>query len=138
VALTDGVVGPGQFDDAHRLDPAVASLAAKVRVVHDPDLDLRLPAERVARLRFAWRDGTTRTIEATNPVGDSDHGPLDDAALRSKVAGLIGDPAAERLADLTSELLEADDVRRVFGQIRQLAASTPSPDPERRSKRGIT
>ncbi len=70
-ALT-GRVGP----DSPLDDPAVRTLAQRVRLVAADDLTARLPAERAARVTVAFDDGTTLTHEVPNPVGDADHHPL--------------------------------------------------------------
>src|SRR5690606_20873234 len=50
VALRDGACLPSSFDDDARRDPTLADLAGRVRVEHLPELDERLPAERVAQI----------------------------------------------------------------------------------------
>lgn len=122
-ALAAGGCPPEQFDEAHRADPARRDLAARVRVLHDPELDRRLPAERVARLTVRGTDGWERTVEMPNPVGDSDFQPLTGADLRTKAATLLGsDGDADRVAALAAELVSATDVTGPLTDLRRLAA----------------
>ncbi len=122
-ALVVGSCPPEQFDDAHRADPARRQLASRVRVAHDPTLDRRLPAERVARLTVRWTDGRETTIEMPNPVGDADFQPLTDADLHAKAVVLLGNVAdADRAVGLASELLGATDVSVPLSELRRLAS----------------
>ena len=125
VALDVGRCTPTEFDEEHRSDPALRALAAMVRVVHDPALDARLPAERVARLRLAWADGTEQLAEFPNPVGDTDYQPLSEADLEAKAAALLGDlPTARRVRELSDELVTAADVARPLSSLREIAAAS--------------
>ncbi|MEV6845758.1 MmgE/PrpD family protein [Actinoplanes sp. NPDC051411] len=117
-ALRDGACPPEAFDEAHRADPALKALAAKVRVVHDPALDARLPKERVARLRVRWTDGGEEVVEVPNPVGDADHEPLSEADLTAKAVMLLG-ATAHRVRDLADALVDASDVAGVMASLRE-------------------
>jgi 2-methylcitrate dehydratase PrpD len=122
-ALVAGGCSPEQFDDAHRADPARRELASRVRVIHDRALDGRLPTERVARLTVRWTDGREQTVEAPNPIGDADFRPLTDADLHTKAVVLLGSSDdAERVVDLSSQLLVAEDVSVPLSELRHLAA----------------
>lgn len=124
-ALHAGRCTPSEFDEEHRADPALRALAAKVRVVHDPALDARLPAERVARLRLAWADGSEQLVEYPNPVGDTDYQPLSEDDLEVKAAALLGDrPTARRVRELSDELVTAPDVVRPLSALREIAAAS--------------
>lgn len=126
-ALVAGECSPEQFDDAHRADPARQELARRVTVVHAPDLDRRLPAERVARVTVRNTDGREATLEMPNPVGDSDSSPLSDGDLHAKAMTLLGgETDARRVATLVSELVVADDVSVPLAELRRLAAAERS------------
>jgi len=128
-ALLAGGCPPEQFDDAHRADPARWELASRVRVLHDPTLDRRLPAERVARLTVRVADGRQRTVEMANPVGDSDFQPFTDTDLHAKAVGLLGSSAAaDRTVELVSELVAAPNVAVTLGELRRLAAEPTRPE----------
>jgi 2-methylcitrate dehydratase PrpD len=122
-ALLAGHLGPEQFDDEHRADPQRARLASRVRLVHDPAFDRRLPQERAARVTVRWSDGSTLAKEVANPVGDSDGQPLSDEDLRRKAISLLGSAdAVDGVHELVTELLVAGDVRRPMAELRALAA----------------
>jgi 2-methylcitrate dehydratase PrpD len=125
IALRQGRCTPREFDERHRADPALRALAAKVRVVHDPALDARLPAERVARLRLAWADGSEQLVEFPNPVGDADYQPLSEVDLEAKAIALLGDPlTARRVRELSDELVTAPDVVPILSALREIAAAS--------------
>lgn len=124
-ALREGRCTPGEFDARHRADPATHALAGKVRVVHDPLLDSRLPAERVARLRLTWNDGGEQVVEFPNPVGDADYQPLSEADLEAKATALLGDPqTARRVRELSDALITAPDVVPLLSSLREIAAAS--------------
>jgi 2-methylcitrate dehydratase PrpD len=132
--LLAGKCSPEQFDDAHRADPALRELASRVKVLHDPSMDHRLPLERVARLTVRATDGRQWTKEVTNPVGDADFRPLTDGDLHAKAVTLLGSAAdADCVMTLASELVTAPDVAVPLGELRQLAARPGKPERERRS-----
>lgn len=109
VALQSGRVGPTQFSDEQRSDPAVADLAARVAVRHDPGMDARLPTERAARVTVRLRDGRTLTEEVGNPVGDVDHRPFTAEQVHAKIAALLGEQDAAALARVVDALPGTDD-----------------------------
>lgn len=129
-ALREGRCTPQEFDAGHRADPALRALAAKVRVVHDPVLDARLPAERVARLHFSWADGSEQLVEFSNPIGDADYQPLTEADLEAKATALLGDHlTARRVRELSDELVSAPDVVPVLASLREIAAASTEESP---------
>ncbi|MGC8513281.1 MAG: MmgE/PrpD family protein [Acidimicrobiales bacterium] len=126
-SLLTGSCSPEQFDDEHRADPLRRSLAERVRVVHDPMLDSRLPSERVARLTVRRLDGWERTVEMPNPIGDSDFRPLTETDLRSKAAVLLdGADEADRVIGLSAEMLCGADVSVPMAEFRALASRSCS------------
>ncbi|NEA25614.1 MmgE/PrpD family protein, partial [Actinomadura bangladeshensis] len=67
------------------------------RVAEAGDLTARLPDERAARVTVELDDGTARTREVPNPVGDADHRPLGEADVRALLRGWL--PGREHLVD---------------------------------------
>ena len=63
VALVHGRVGAADIDGAALADPAVRALSSRVRLVEDPGLSARFPAERLAQVSLRLRDGTIRASE---------------------------------------------------------------------------
>jgi 2-methylcitrate dehydratase PrpD len=97
-ALLHGEVGPRAALD----DPALRALARRVRVAEAGDLTARLPDERAARVTVELDDGTARTREVPNPVGDADHRPLEEADVLALLRGWL--PGREHLIDRAAAL----------------------------------
>lgn len=110
-ALTHGDVEPVRTDAAHRA--GLQPLAERVRVVRDPELDARLPAERAARVTVRLDGGRRLDAEVDNPVGDADHQPFGCAEVHAKAVRLLGAEAAAAVADTTTRLLATDDIRSI-------------------------
>ena len=109
VALRDGACPPASFSDEARADPELRSLVERVTVHHDPGLDARLPAERVARLRVTLTGGEELVVEVPNPIGDAAHHPFGRPEIDGKLAGLLGDAAAGRVGAAADALWTAAD-----------------------------
>lgn len=99
VTLLEGAFGPSASDQAHRADPAVAALVERITVVATPEFDRRLPDRRGARVTVATKDGTQRSAEVEQPVGDAAHAPFGWDEIRSKITGLIGPARASSLEE---------------------------------------
>lgn len=97
IALRTGMVGIDASGDSAREDAAVAALAARVRMVNEPQHDARAPDERPALVRVTLDDGTVLEREVPNPIGDAAHHPLDRDAVLKKLAGLIGEDDAHAI-----------------------------------------
>lgn len=105
VVLSDGVCWLDQFDAARRGDPAVSSLADRVRLEARDDL-----APDGAIVDVVRRDGSTLRLTCDVPPGDPKNRlPREDlvAKFHEARSGLIGDAAADRLLD---GLLDLDNV----------------------------
>jgi 2-methylcitrate dehydratase PrpD len=115
-ALLDGEVGPR----ASLCDPALRALARRVRLAEAGDLTARLPDERAARVTVELDDGTTRTREVPNPVGDADHRPLDEQDVLAMLKGWL--PGREDLIDRAAALSrELPGLDHVGERLRGLA-----------------
>lgn len=126
-ALVHGHLDPAAGSPKGLADPRVRALAQLVQVRTAPDLDARLPAERAARVTVTCADGSTRTVEVPNPVGDTEHRPLDEAAVLELLSGWLADPdAVQTIAHVTAELAAAPRV----GDLLQTLALTPTPTQE--------
>lgn len=91
-----------------REDPRYLAIADRVRLVHDPAMDARAPAERPARITITLSDGTIHAVEVPNPVGDADHHPLDRSAVRAKLAVLIGSERVDQIERALAALHDSD------------------------------
>lgn len=110
-ALVRGVVDVKATDADTRADEHIIRLAQAVRVVHDPSLDARAPEERPARVRITLNDGTVHEVEVPNPVGDTDHHPLDRVAVRAKLTVLLGATPVATIEAVVDGLASTGDRR---------------------------
>jgi 2-methylcitrate dehydratase PrpD len=88
-------------------DAATRSLASRIRVVHDPSFDDRLPIERPARVTVDLVNGQQLQAEVSVPRGEPEN-PLSQADLLAKAHeaadGVVGHEAIERLANLINAI----------------------------------
>src|SRR5690606_33625809 len=117
VAVREGVCRPASFDEPARRDPELASLAAKVRVEHRPELDQPLPAERAARVQVCLRDGRQFTAEVPNPVGDAAYHPFGRPEIQAKLAQLLPAGLGDRVVAAADELWTAPDAADVLARL---------------------
>lgn len=114
-ALADGRVDLRTYQRPHITDPAIAALAARIRVVSDPAIE---PAAiEPARVRVTLRDG--RIIEFSETVmKGSPQQPLTEAEFMAKFQGCLefglgaARTEAERLAGAVSGIERSADVAR--------------------------
>ncbi len=78
----DGDIVPGRLDSEARADGAIADLAKRVTVIHDPDLDARFPAYWPARVTVL-HDGKAYDADIETPLGHPDR-PIDRARTEAK------------------------------------------------------
>ena len=123
-ALVHGQVGPRESAPTALDDPRVAEVAARVRVIEAPDLTARLPRERAARVTVrttsepGGRTGTEHIAMVTNPVGDADHHPLDEADVMQLLAAWVDDDAALAVVSrVAGDLAEAPDVKTLINEL---------------------
>lgn len=115
-AALHGRVGLAEFDDTHRFDPRVATLAARMTFAEQPDMSRRYPAERPARVTIT-ANGEAHTVAVDEALGARTN-PLGEAGLTSKFLDLVepvlgNEPAAALLGRLRA-IADADDVSRVL------------------------
>jgi 2-methylcitrate dehydratase PrpD len=104
VTLLDGAFGPDATSRERRHDPSVRDLAGRIDVRATEEFESRLPEKRGARVTVRMRDGSERSAEVEQPVGDAAHEPLGWDGIRSKLGGLIGVDRTERLETLLRSL----------------------------------
>lgn len=122
VALSSGACAPESFAPAALDRCEVRRLRSRVRVVLDPEIDARLPAERGARVTVRMRDGTVHEVSVPNPVGDADFFPLSLADVHTKLQGLIGASRADVVAAQAAALSRGEGVRAVLAHLSAAAA----------------
>ena len=104
VILLDGAFGPDATSRDRRHDPSVRDLAGRIDVRATEEFESRLPDKRGARVTVRMRDGSERSAEVEQPVGDAAHQLLGWDGIRSKLGGLIGVDRTERLETLLRSL----------------------------------
>jgi len=121
VALLFDRIGPAEVSDAHIHDPAILSLARKVRVSVDDALDREFPAKTMARVTIHTPRGDhSTTIEY--PRGNPEN-PLGTAELEAKFRLLTRDLISEeRSRQLRNAILELPDAKDVLALTRLLGS----------------
>jgi 2-methylcitrate dehydratase PrpD len=95
--LLDGSFGPEASSNARRADPVLGDLARRVEVKATDEFENRLPERRGARVTVQMHDGSKRSAEVEQPVGDSAHHPLGWDEIRTKLSDLVGTDRTTRL-----------------------------------------
>lgn len=122
-ALQEGSCRPEHFDTKSRFSLSRVSLANKVKVINDEEIDRRLPDFRAARLRIDWSSGSQSTLEVDNPIGDADFLPLRERELSEKAVMLLGQERAERVTEVIENLFSAESVTPIIAELREVAFS---------------
>lgn len=116
--------GVQAYTDERVHDPVVRALAARVRVVEDPDFTRSQPAVRAARVEVRTRDGRVLTAVEDRPPGGFDN-PYPAAALEEKFAELVTrGRSADLVAPLWSWLTDLPGHRDLTG-LRELLRHAP-------------
>ena len=114
-ALADGRVDLRSYQRPQIADPAIAALAARIRVVSDPAIEPT--AIEPARVKMTLRNGRVTDLAATVMKG-SPQQPLTDAELLAKFQDCLqfglGVPpiGVERLSGVVARLERSSDVAR--------------------------
>jgi 2-methylcitrate dehydratase PrpD len=113
VALLYDRIGPAEVSDAHIHDPAILSLARKVRVSVDDTLDRQFPAKTMARVTIHTRRGDLRTT-VEYPRGNPEN-PLSHAELEAKFQLLTRDLISEeRSHSLRTAIVDLPEAKNVL------------------------
>ena len=116
-ALVRGALDPEAAGPTARTDPDVRRLAAATTVVHRADFDDRAPAERPARVTLRLVNGSERSREVPNPVGDADYHPLGRDGVRAKLHALLGASDADHIEQVLGRLAGATSVRTLLAEL---------------------
>ena len=107
-ALVFGRVGAAEIGAAGLNDPRVARLIATFSLREDGEFSRRFPAERWARVRIGFADGSSLVSEPREARGGTEH-PLSDAEIEVKYRELaepvLGPRRSARIAALAGSLL---------------------------------
>jgi 2-methylcitrate dehydratase PrpD len=137
-ALVDGAVGPDQLLEHGLADPVRQALAARVDVIHDPELEGVFPWHALAWVEVEAAHGRCARSEVLAARGDAE-APLSDDELTSKctslaepvlgpdraralVGAITALPAAANLSALVALLRPVD--RQAAGDRRQAAGDS--------------
>lgn len=107
-AAVSGAVTPATMEPGTPGFAAADAFSQRVTVDLLADLGAHLPARRVCEVAVTLTDGTTVSLAQPDPIGDTAHFPLDDAALVAKLDGLLGSRGAD-LLDAVRRLPESPD-----------------------------
>ena len=110
-ALAEGRYAIDQLEQRAWERPAVKSMLAKTRCVHDPSLDGGFPARRPARVTVALRSGTTYSASVEFPRGDPRNPMSDDdvaTKFRSLSAGALTVDAQHQVIDIALNFRKHD------------------------------
>ncbi len=119
VALLYDRIGPAEVSDAHIHDPAILSLARKIRVAVDNTLDRQFPAKTMARVTIQTRRGNLRTT-VEYPRGNPEN-PLSHTELEAKFQLLTRDLISEeRNQQLRAVILGLPEAKNVLALTRLL------------------
>ena len=116
--LVGGETGAPAFYDERVGNPAVRSLAQRVVIQSDADMNMRRYDYPAARVAITLKDGRTLEGSAAAHYGDS-HNPRPRADLlakfRSLAAETLGEEKTERVIATTGKLDKLADIRELTG-----------------------
>lgn len=119
VALLRGRLVADDIAGAALGDADVIALSHRIRLVDDPELSARFPAERFARVGLRLRDGTVLESDTLPARGDAE-APLGDDELEAKFRALADGPLgprAGRIQELVGSLPEAGDAGPLLDEL---------------------
>jgi 2-methylcitrate dehydratase PrpD len=120
-ALIDGVIGPDQMLEQALTDPARQELAARVKTVHDPELERAFPAQALARVEIEASDGRRARSEVMAAQGDAEARPSDEEfadKFESLAEPVLGSGRAAELTRAIQTLPEAADLDTLTALLR--------------------
>ena len=119
-AVVNGRVDPTTMQPGTPEFLAAEAFSERVHVEIAADLDAHLPGRRITEVVIGFRDESTLGLAAPNPVGDADHFPLGESALRLKLQGLIGTNSTARLEALVAALETSHDAADTLVGIEEI------------------
>lgn len=126
LALVHGGLTEQALTDEQVRSDDVRSVAARVEVVADPELDARYPDGRPSVVTLALRDGTRVSASSFRPRGDADgaasHDAVQDKAERL-LRGAFGAEPAEQLLTVVGDWPRRHTPRELGAAFRRAAAA---------------
>ncbi|MEN8705844.1 MAG: MmgE/PrpD family protein [Nocardioides marinisabuli] len=120
-ALANGRVDPRTMTPGTPAFEAAEEVSERVVVTVDEQLDAYLPRLRVTEVEVDLTGGRSLALAQPNPIGDADHFPLDEQALRLKIETLVGADRAARIETAVAALSESPDAVRTLQSMGPLA-----------------
>lgn len=122
VALIGGAPAIGDFEGEGLARQDVCSLRRRLAVAEDAAISARYPARFGARLEVELSDGSRRTVEVADALGDPEN-PMSDEELLAKALTLMrhggmGAEAAESLADAARALAQGGSLGDYLALLR--------------------
>ena len=131
-ALKFGAVRLTAFEAKNLIDPELTSLALRVELKIDPELDAAFPKRRSARVEIATKDGQTYKHYAPHRRGDPEQPLADneiDGKLRELVASAIDD--VDTFSSALWSIGERQNLQGLFAErvadVRPVSAGRPAP-----------
>lgn len=117
--VLDGALGPAQLTERRIADPAVMTLAKKVTVKPDDELNKMYPDKTASRVEILLKNGERLTKQVDIPKGDPrDPMEADDIARKVKFFSGKRDPNKnERIIDEIMNLEKAKNIRDLVSLI---------------------
>ena len=119
VALLDGEVTSRSFSGERLVDPVVADLMRKVKVVESTELSARFPESWSCRLRIGMLSRDALVTEVRYPKGHINN-PMDDAEVAAKFRGMFRDFGNERQCEAALDGLWNFDRAKDIGDVLSL------------------
>ncbi|MFQ5965841.1 MAG: MmgE/PrpD family protein [Candidatus Scalinduaceae bacterium] len=121
VALCDGTVGLGQFEEERIKDPDLQKIMTKIKVMRNPEYNKQYPEAFPCFIEIKSKSGKTFTKTVTYPKGHPKN-PLTDSELEEKFEvlsnGLIKRSNAKGIIDTIWDLENLKDIRDLMTQIK--------------------
>ncbi len=115
-AVIDGKVGPDQIAEERLSDPDILSIADRVEVIHDSELDNYFPKMTVSKIEIKSISGKCYQTKITRPKGEPQN-PMSDKELADKFKRL----ATRSISLETSErVIEAVKMLEKLSNLNQL------------------
>ena len=109
LTLVYGLPGMDGFDVPYLHDPAIHSVADRVEIANDGELDARYPKRWGWRLHAVFSDGRQRSIVVDDPRGDAKR-PLSSDELNAKFRSIV-EPVDPRLAATVPRWVRESNLR---------------------------
>jgi 2-methylcitrate dehydratase PrpD len=116
----DEIIGPALRDETIR------DLARRIEPVADPELAGRYPAERVARITVALKDGRSIASDVHHPRGTAEE-PLGAEEFQAKFEGAVAYLGAERAASVKGAVEGIEDGPGSVEHLLDAILAPPSP-----------